>query len=657
MNQAYLFNHGKNYQSYRMLGARPDVSAEGERGYRFAVWAPHAAQVSVVGDFNGWDPEIDFMIAYGTTGIWQIFIPNAVEFQRYKYAIRTPDGRVLLKADPYARHAETRPNTASILYNYENDYQWGDADFRARRRPAEESAPLNIYEIHLGSWRRYADGNPYSYRDIAPQLASYVRQLGCNAVEIMPVMEHPLDASWGYQLTGYFAPTSRYGQPSDLKFLIDTLHQNNIKVILDWVPGHFPRDDFGLANFDGQPLYEYADAIKAEHPNWGTLVFDFALAEVRSFLLSNAWYWLEEFNVDGLRVDAVSSMVYLNFGRDYAASARNVNGGYENLEAIAFIREMNEMIRENFPYSIVAAEESSTFPKVTRPVSEGGLGFTHKWNMGWMNDTLSYMTSDYYARGQVHDKITFSMMYSFSENFILPFSHDEVVHGKKSLLGRMPGDYWRQFASLRTCYMYQMSFPGAKLNFMGNEFAPFIEWRYYEELEWFLLQYPNHKGMFDFVTTLNHIYLENPALWEVDDSWEGFEWIVTDDRENSIFAYARYAKEQRQTIVSVLNMTPASYKNYRLPVLHPGRYRLILNSDDAQYQGSGYADLEQGNTVFWTSDDKEGERLSLEDKMRDLASPLEAEKDAADSGLGYYIDMPLPPLAGLYLVYEGEEKN
>ena len=657
MNQAYLFNHGKNHQSYKILGARPDVSAEGERGYRFAVWAPHAAQVSVVGDFNGWDPEIHTMIAYGTTGIWQIFIPDAVEFQRYKYAIRTPEGRVLLKADPYARHAETRPNTASILYDSEDDYEWGDADFRARRQPVEESAPLNIYEVHLGSWRRYADGNPYSYRDIAPQLASYVKQLGYNAVEIMPVMEHPLDASWGYQITGYFAPTSRYGKPSDLKFLIDTLHQNDIKVILDWVPGHFPRDDFGLANFDGKPLYEYSDVIRGEHPNWGTLVFDFALAEVRSFLLSNAWFWLDEFNVDGLRVDAVSSMVYLNFGREYSASARNINGGYENLEAIEFIRELNELVRENFPYSIMAAEESSTFPNVTKAVSEGGLGFTHKWNMGWMNDTLSYMTSDYYARGQVHDKITFSMMYSFSEKFILPFSHDEVVHGKKSLLGRMPGDYWRQFAALRTCYMYQMSFPGGKLNFMGNEFAPFIEWRYYEELEWFLLQYPNHKGMFEFVTALNHIYLENPALWEVEDSWDGFEWIVADDRDKSIFAYARYAKEQSQTVVSVLNMTPASYKNYRLKVPHPGRYRLILNSDDAQYQGSAYADLEQGDTVFWTSDKKERERLSLEDKMRDLASGLEDEGNTGDSGLVYYIDMPLPPLAGLYLVYEGEEKN
>lgn len=656
MNQVYLFNHGKNYQSYKILGARPYVSAEDEPGYRFAVWAPRAAHVSVVGDFNGWDPEIHPMAAYGTTGIWQIFIPDAVEFQRYKYAIRTPEGRVLLKADPYARHAETRPNTASLLYDAVDDYVWGDADFREHRRPVEESAPLNIYEVHLGSWRRYADGNTYSYRDIAPQLASYVKQLGYNAVEIMPVMEHPLDASWGYQITGYFAPTSRYGKPADFKYLIDTLHQNDIKVILDWVPGHFPRDDFGLAHFDGEPLYEYSDAIRGEQPNWGTLVFDFSLAEVRSFLLSNAWYWLDEFNVDGLRVDAVTSMVYLNFGRDYSVSARNVNGGYENLEAIEFIQELNSLIRENFPYSIMAAEESSTFPKVTKPVSEGGLGFTHKWNMGWMNDTLSYMTSDYYARGQFHDKITFSMMYSFSEKFILPFSHDEVVHGKKSLLGRMPGDYWRQFASLRACYMYQMSFPGSKLNFMGNEFAPFIEWRYYEELEWFLLQYPNHKGMFDFVCDLNHIYLEYPALWEVEDSWAGFEWIVADDRENSIFAYARYAKEQSQTVIAVLNMTPASYKSYRLGVPHPGRYKLLLNSDDAEYQGSAYADLEQNNTVFWAKGKKQRKGQSLEEKLVDLASPLKGQEEISDSGHGYYIDLPLPPLAGLYLVYEGEEE-
>ncbi|NLC25199.1 MAG: 1,4-alpha-glucan branching protein GlgB [Fastidiosipila sp.] len=654
MNQAYLFNQGKNYQSYKMFGARPDISAEDEPGYRFAVWAPRASSVSVVGDFNGWDPGIHPMVAYGTTGIWQTFIPDAKEFQRYKYAICTPEGRVLLKADPYARHAETRPNTASIIYNAKGDYAWGDSDFRKRRRPVEESAPLNIYEIHLGSWRRYADGNPYSYRDIAPQLAAYVKQLGYNAVEIMPIMEHPLDASWGYQVSGYFAPTSRYGKPADLKYLIDILHQNDIRVILDWVPGHFPRDDFGLANFDGQPLYEYSDAIRGEHPNWGTLVFDFSLAEVRSFLFSNAWYWLEEFNVDGLRVDAVSSMVYLNFGRDCSVSARNVNGGYENLEAIEFLRELNSLIRENFPYSIIAAEESSNFPKVTKPVSEEGLGFTHKWNMGWMNDTLTYMTSDYYARGQYHDKITFSMMYSFSENFILPFSHDEVVHGKKSLLGRMPGDYWRQFASLRTCYMYQMSFPGAKLNFMGNEFAPFIEWRYYEELEWFLLQYPNHKGMFDFVCNLNHIYLDYPALWEVDDSWAGFEWIKADDRENSIFAYARYAKDQSQTVIAVLNMTPASYKKYQLDVPHPGRYKLLLNSDDAKYQGSAYADLEQGNTVFWAKAKRQRKRQSLEEKVMDLASPLESEEQEAESEYSYYIDLPLPPLAGLYLVYQGE---
>ncbi|MDD2363345.1 MAG: 1,4-alpha-glucan branching protein GlgB [Eubacteriales bacterium] len=656
MNQAYLFNNGKNYQSYKMLGSRPDVSAEGERGYRFAVWAPRAAHVSVVGDFNGWDPEIHTMAAYGTTGIWHVFIPDAIEYQRYKYAIRTPEGRVLLKADPYARHAETRPNTASILYDAEDDYDWQDADFRANRQPIEESAPLNIYEIHLGSWRRYADGNTFSYRDIAPQLASYVKEMGYNAVEIMPIMEHPLDASWGYQISGYFAPTSRYGKPSDLKFLIDTLHQHGIKVILDWVPGHFPRDDFGLANFDGKPLYEYADSIRSDQPNWGTLVFDFSLAEVRSFLLSNAWYWLDEFNVDGLRVDAVSSIVYLNFGREYSASARNVNGGYENLEAISFIQELNTLVRENFPYAIMAAEESSTFPNVTKAAAEGGLGFSHKWNMGWMNDTLQYMTSDYYARGQFHDKITFSMMYSFSERFILPFSHDEVVHGKKSLLGRMPGDYWRQFASLRTCYMYQMSFPGSKLNFMGNEFAPFIEWRYYEELEWFLLQYPNHKGMFDFVRNLNHIYLEYPALWEVEDSWDGFEWIASDDRENSIFAYARYAEDRRQTIIAVLNMTPASYKHYKLNVPHPGRYKLLLNSDDSAYQGSSYAGLEQGHTIFWAKPEKE-KRQSLEAKMMDLASPLEQEVGDDSGGSGFFIEMPLPPLAGLYLLYEGEEEN
>ncbi len=628
MNQAWLFNQGENYQSYRMLGARPHLSPEGDPGYRFAVWAPHASGVSVVGDFNGWDPASNHLLPYGTTGIWQGFVPGAVEWQRYKYAIRTSAGRILLKADPFARHAETRPGTASILYDAEEDYEWGDGAYMAKRPDALDKGPLNIYELHLGSWRRHADSQVYNYRDIARQLADYCLEMGYNAVELMPVMEYPLDASWGYQVTGYFAPTSRYGTPADLKYLIDTLHQSDIRVILDWVPSHFPKDDFALARFDGQPLYEDPDTRRGEHADWGTLVFNYGLLEVKSFLLSSAWFWIDEFHADGLRVDAVSSMIYLDFGRPEAE--RNQEGNFEHLEAIQFLKALNDLIRRHFPHCILAAEESTPYPLVTAPVQGGGLGFTHKWNMGWMNDTLSYMEVDYFARGDFHDRITFSMTYAFSENFILPFSHDEVVHGKKSLLGRMPGDYWRQFASLRTCYMYQMSHPGAKLNFMGNEFSPFIEWRYYEELEWFLLKYPRHREMQDFVRTLNHLYLEHPAFWELDRSWEGFQWVNADDRENSVFSYQRKSDGEEEVLLVLLNMTPASYDDYAVHLPLAGRFRLLLNSDAVRFGGSGYGGLE-GEAIFFETEDRGGE-----------------------GGGDHQLRLTLPPLAGLYLIKEKE---
>jgi len=640
MNQAWLFNQGKNYQSYRMLGAHPAVSPEGDHGYRFAVWAPRAQCVSVVGDFNGWDPRSHFLQPYGTTGIWHGFVSGARDWQRYKYAVSTRSGQVLLKADPFARHAETRPGTASILYNYENDYAWGDGEFMAGRRDALEASPLNIYEVHLGSY---------------------------NAVEFMPLTEYPLDASWGYQVSGYFAATSRYGTPADLKFLIDTLHQAGIRVILDWVPSHFPRDSFALARFDGEPLFEDPDTRRGEHKDWGTLVFNYGLTEVRSFLLSSAWFWIDEFHADGLRVDAVSSMIYLNFGRPDAEP--NKWGTFDHLEAIDFIKALNSMVREHFPHCIVAAEESSPYPDVTTPVSEGGLGFTHKWDMGWMNDTLSYMEADYYARGQFHDKITFSMVYAFRENFILPFSHDEVVHGKKSLLGRMPGDQWRQFASLRACYMYQMSHPGAKLNFMGNEFAPFIEWRYYEELEWFMLQYPRHREMQAFCRDLNHLYREKTPFWEIDRSWEGFQWIDPDDRENSVFSYVRVNGGQKEMIVVLLNMTPASFESYRVPVPKAGNYRLLLNSDDLRYGGSGYGGLESGHTVFHSfaaagsgaggASDRQGEACCTEGGGRGETGSHDHGAYPPSDGLqsrpqpSQVIDLPLPPLAGLYLLYEG----
>lgn len=629
MNQAWLFNQGENYQSYKMLGTRPHVSPEGDPGYRFAVWAPRALAVSVVGDFNGWDPGAHPLQSYGTTGLWQGFIPGARLWQRYKYAVTAPGGRVLLKADPFARHAETRPGTASILYDAEGDHDWQDQAYMANRPDALEAGPLNIYEVHLGSWRRYADGQVYSYREMAPQLADYCKSMGYNAVELMPVTEYPLDASWGYQVTGYFAATSRYGTPADLKYLIDVLHQADIRVILDWVPSHFPRDDFALARFDGEALYEEPDPRKGEHDDWGTLVFNYGLSEVRSFLLSSAWFWLDEFHADGLRVDAVSSMLYLDFGRPKAVP--NAEGGNINLEAVEFLKNLNGLLRLHFPHAVIAAEESTPYPDITLPVEQGGLGFTHKWNMGWMNDTLSYMEADYYARGQYHDKITFSMVYAFRENFILPFSHDEVVHGKKSLLGRMPGDYWRQFASLRACYMYQMSHPGAKLNFMGNEWAPYLEWRYYEELEWFMLKYPRHREMQDFVRKLNQLYLGHRPFWELDRSWEGFSWIDADDRNRSIFSYVRKGKGEGDLTVVLLNMTPASYGECVFNVPLAGRYRLIMNSDAVRFGGTGFGGLDQGDPVFWTEED-------------DGDSPAR-------------LRLPLPPLAGIYLEYEGKEED
>lgn len=647
MDQAYLFNNGTNYQSYKLLGSRPETDASGEAGFFFAVWAPHATQVSVVGDFNGWDPESDVMTPRGTTGIWQTFVPGAQEFQRYKYVLRTPSGETLLKADPYARHCETRPGTASILYDADHDYEWTDGAYLQNRKNATDAAPLNIYEVHLGSWRRYDDGNVYSYREIAPQLASYVKSMGYNAVEFMPLTEYPLDESWGYQVTGYFAATSRYGTPADLKYLIDTLHRDNIKVILDWVPGHFPRDEFALALFDGAPLYEHPDVKRGENRQWGTLNFNYNLAEVRSFLMSSAWFWLDEFHVDGLRYDAVSSMLYLNFGRDDAEP--NEQGGFDNLEAIHFLKTLNPLLREHFPHAILAAEESSAYPLVTTPVEQGGLGFTHKWNMGWMNDTLQYMCADYYARSQFHDKMTFSMMYAFHERFILPFSHDEVVHGKKSLLGRMPGDYWRQFASLRACYMYQMSHPGGKLNFMGNEFSPFIEWRYYEELEWFLLQYPSHRAMHTFVSDLNQIYLTHPAFWEVDRSWAGFEWMEANDRSNSVFTYARFSEARRQTVVVALNMTPASYEIFRLKVPQPGQYRVLLNSDAQKYYGSGFEDVTDNVFTAQSSESRKSPGTNMIAEKNDEVGRCGGEQ--ADE---YHILLPLPPLAGLYLLRDND---
>lgn len=586
----YLFNIGENFQAYKTFGAHPvgrNAKGEADQGYHFVVWAPKAKELALCGDFNDWNQLA--MTPVGSSGVWQVVCPEAKQWDRYKYAVTSEDGRTTLKADPFARHAETRPNTASIVYDAQ-DYTWSpqEAHFDKTLPDVYHLGPCNIYEIHIGSWRRYPDGNVYNYRDLADQLAPYLTDMGYNYVELMPITEYPLDASWGYQCTGFFSPTSRYGTPDDLKYFIDRLHQAGIRVILDWVPAHFPKDAFGLFEFDGTSCYEYEDPILREHKEWGTMVFDFGKKEVQSFLISSANFWLSEFHFDGIRADAISSMLYLNYGRE--TKLTNQYGDERNLDAVAFLQKLNGVLHETHPKALLVAEESTAWPKVTRNAEEGGLGFTHKWNMGWMNDTLDFFSRDYYSRSYHKDEFTFSIMYAYSENFILPISHDEVVHGKKSVLDKMPGDYWRKFASLRTMELYQRCHPGKKLNFMGNEFAPFIEWRHYEELEWFLLAYPQHKHTQDYIRALNHYYLQTPALWELDDSPESFTWMKLDDVKNSVFAFVRKARDGSEVMI-VLNLTPASFDEYlfSLPIFYQNAsFEVILNSDEKVYGGSGF---------------------------------------------------------------------
>lgn len=698
MDAVYLFNTGENYQAYNFFGAFPETR-DGVEGYRFTVWAPHALSVNLSGDFNDWAVEGMPLSLDAQTGVWYGFFPGLQQWQRYKYAIKGQDRKLVLKSDPFARHEETRPGTASILYNVD-DYTWADEAWMNSRGNARFPAALNIYEMHLGSWRRYEDGNVMNYVDIAPQLVEYLLEMGYNAVEFMPLSEYPLDDSWGYQVTGYFSITSRYGTPAQFKQLVDMLHQAGIRVIMDWVPAHFPRDEFGLARFDGQPLYEYADSRIGEHPEWGTLVFDYSKKEVVSFLWSSAMFWIEECHIDGLRVDAVSSMLYLDYGRN--DFVRNKDGGNINLDVVDFLQKMNTAIQEKYPAVMMIAEESTSYPYITHPVSSGGLAFTHKWNMGWMHDTLKYMSLDYLYRRDHHNQITFSMTYAFSENFVLAFSHDEVVHGKRSLLNKMPGDQWRQFASLRLMLMYQMAHPGAKLNFMGYEIGQYIEWRFKEQLEWFLLEFEAHAQHHAFVAELNHLYLDLPAFWERDDSWSGFTWQKVDDYQNSVLAFARYDNDGGH-VLCILNMTPATLPVYKLTVPSFGRYEVLLNSDDARYGGSGYVAADtKGRVLTTTVPDAaaaftmmERRYGSLKMKQKQLTA---ARKDLIDKLETYYseirslyeigaisladkepeslssemlektiqdatvlipeivpeLEMPLPPLSAIYLRYLGE---
>ena len=583
----YLFGEGRHWHCYRVLGAHCH-NADAIDGVRFVVWAPNAERVSVVGDFNRWDGRVHAMRSRGGGGIWELFIPGLGSGVLYKYEIRNRErGSIHIKTDPYGQEFELRPGTAPRV-RAPTRHAWGDSDWMARRRHADWlHQPMSVYELHLGSWQRGEHNEFLNYRTLAERIVAHVKPLGFTHIELLPVTEHPLDASWGYQTTGYFAPTSRFGTPDDFRYFVDHCHQHNIGIILDWAPGHFPKDDHALANFDGIPLYEHEDPRRGEHRDWGTLIFNYGRNEVRNFLLASAVCWLEEFHIDGLRVDAVASMLYLDYSREAGDWLPNIHGGRENLEAIHFLREMNEVALGQHPGTLVIAEESTAWPQVTQPTYVGGLGFSMKWNMGWMHDTLEYMSKHPVHRQYHHDSLTFGLLYAFTENFVLPFSHDEVVHGKGSMLGKMPGDDWQRFANLRLLYSYMFTYPGKKLLFMGSEFAQSGEWDFDAALPWHLLQHAPHQGMRTLIGDLNRLYRELPALHQNDFDAGGFEWIDCQDASQSIISYLRKAGDQQ--LVIVLNFTPVPRPGYQLGVPAAGHYRILLNSDSEYYGGSNSA--------------------------------------------------------------------
>lgn len=580
----YLFNEGTNYEAYKFFSVTK-VQKDKKKLWRFRVWAPNAVSVSVVGDFNNWDREANPMRKLGSTGIWECHVRDIKRYDNYKYSVECADRVIRLKADPYATHSETAPATASKIYDIAG-YKWKDDDYMEERKKRNTyELPLNIYEMHLGSWRMYPDGNYYSYTRLADELVPYLVEMGYTHVEIMPVTEHPFDGSWGYQSTGLYAPTSRYGTPHDFMYFVDKCHEAGIGVIMDFVLSHFPKDSFGLYEFDGTCQYEYDDIYKQEQKAWGTRVFDYNKPQVRCYLISAVDFWLTNYHIDGMRLDAVASMLYLNYDRRQGEWRPNENGGEFNLEAIYFLQTLNKTVLTRHPDVIMIAEESTAFPMVTMPPAIGGLGFNYKWNMGWMNDTLDYIKTDPFFRKGNHEKLTFSITYAFSENYILPFSHDEVVHGKASLIGKVPGGYEEKFGGLKTLLSYQMAHPGKKLNFMGNEFGQFIEWDYKKQLDWLLLDYESHAYLHEFVKDLNRYYLNSKPLYELDSAFDGFKWIVVDDKTQNVIAFSRYDKSG-DFIIAVINFSPTDRADYRIGVERKGVYVEELNSESKKYGGS-----------------------------------------------------------------------
>ena len=578
----FLFKQGNNQEAQRYFGAHL-CQQDGQDGAVFRVWAPHAKAVSVVGDFNSWVPGSHPMTKV-EEGIWELFIPGIKEYDIYKFCVTSPSDELLFKADPYAFHTETRPSNGSKVYDL-GGYAWNDGAWLEQQEKQDViNSPVSIYEMHMGSWKMKDENTPYNYSEVADLLIPYIKDMGYTHVELLPITEYPFDGSWGYQVSGYFAPTSRYGTPKDFMAFVDKLHQAGIGVILDWVPAHFPRDGYGLYMFDGAPCYEDPNPRRGEHKEWGTMVFNYGMGEVQSFLISSALFWIDQYHLDGLRVDAVASMLYLDYNRRDGEWEPNVNGGKENLEAIAFLQKCNGVVLGRHPHKMMIAEESTAWPMVTKPAADGGLGFNFKWNMGWMNDMLSYMKTDPLFRAGNHGKVTFSFFYAFSENFILPISHDEVVHGKCSLINKMPGDYETKFANLRTFYGYMMAHPGKKLLFMGQEFGQFIEWDEKKPLDWMLLEYDKHRQLQSYVRDLNAFYKENPAMWQVDYSWEGFQWIVPDDNQQSVVIFLRRDAAGKMILVAC-NFNPVLRQGYKLGVPVSGTYKELLNSDDARYGG------------------------------------------------------------------------